>query len=544
MPVKKICGIETEYGILHHGLAEFSPAYSSSILITSYLAAQQEALGTSAPSWDFNDEMPGNDARGFLRADVLSPEMHPQLANAVLLNGARYYVDHAHPEMSSPECSDALAAVRYDCAGDLILQQSMATANAVLPDGEEIVIYKNNSDGKGNSYGCHENYLMDRAVPFSDVAAGVMPHFITRQIFCGAGKVGFEASRFLGDDGSEDGGEDGFGDGNGDSKGGDSDADRPARRRRFGFEDPRTGFQISSRADFFEEQIGLETTIKRPIVNTRDEPHCDYRRFRRLHVIIGDSNMSQVACLLKLGTTAIVLAMIEDDFMPSAIVFEHPVVALRTISADLSLRQTVPLATGEQVTALDIQWEFYEQARKFSELGKLEPVGHDCGQLVLDRWEQVLSGLETDPQTQAGVVDWIAKHQLIDQYRQRHDLGWDSPRLKALDLQYHDLRPNKGLAYRLGLEQLVSDQDTQHAADHPPPDTRAYFRGECLRNYGQHIVAANWDSVLFEVGDKYPQRASLPDPNQGTAEEVAHLFEAQLSPQELLAQMQQQRHID
>lgn len=461
----------------------------------------------AAPSWDFNDEMPGNDARGFLRADVLSPEMHPQLANAILLNGARYYVDHAHPEMSSPECSDALSAVRYDCAGDLILQQSMDTANAVLPDGEEIVIYKNNSDGKGNSYGCHENYLMDRAVPFSEVAAGIMAHFITRQIYCGAGKVGFESSRFDPDD-------------------------------------HRAGFQISSRADFIEEQIGLETTIKRPIVNTRDEPHCDYRRFRRLHVIVGDANMSQVACLLKLGTTAIVLAMIEDDFMPPEIVFDQPVAALRAISADLSLRQTVPLATGEQVSALDIQWEFYERARKFGELGKLEPVGHDCGQLVLDRWEQVLSGLETDPQSQSGVIDWIAKHQLIDQYRLRHDLDWDSPRLKALDLQYHDLRPNKGLAWRLGLERLVSDREQQHAASHPPLDTRAYFRGECLRNYSQHITAANWDSVLFEVGDKYPQRVSLMDPNQGTAAEVADLFETQLSPQELVSQMQQRMHIE
>ena len=506
MAIKKICGIETEYGIIHHGLDEFNPAYSSSVLITSFLAAQQELSGAATPRWDFNDEMPGNDARGFLRSDVLSPEMHPQLANAILLNGSRYYVDHAHPEMSSPECGDALAAVLYDCAGDAILQQSMETANAVLPEEESIVVYKNNSDGKGNSYGCHENYLVDRGVPFSEVALGVMPHFITRQIYCGAGKVGFETSW---DNSSPD-------------------ASGP---------DAAAGYQLTSRADFIEEQIGLETTIKRPIINTRDEPHCDYRRFRRLHVIVGDANMSQVATLLKVGTTAIVLAMIEDEFMTREIAFEQPVAALRAISKDLSLSQSLPLATGERVTALDIQWEFYERARKFSDLGGLEHVGEACGKMVLDRWEEVLTGLETDFQSQASVIDWVAKYRLIEGYRQRHNLSWDSPRLKGLDLQYHDLRPGKCLASRVGLEKLVSDEDTLQAVDHPPRDTRAYFRGRCLQKFSEHIVAANWDSVLFDVGEKHPQRVSLLDPSDGSAAETAELIDRYERPQELLSHM-------
>ena len=200
------------------------------------------------------------------------------------------------------------------------MQRSMENAKAVLPAGEEIVVYKNNSDGKGNSYGCHENYLMDRTVPFSFVAQGIMAHFITRQIYCGAGKVGMET---------------------------------------VGEEPTREGFQLTSRADFIEEQIGLETTIKRPIINTRDEPHADYRRFRRLHVIVGDANMSQVATLLKVGTTAFVLAMIEDDFLPREIVFAHPVAALRNISSDLSLAEPQQMADGTQATALDIQWEMY-----------------------------------------------------------------------------------------------------------------------------------------------------------------------------------------
>ena len=505
MAISKICGIETEYGIIHQGMEEFNPSYSSSVLITSYLAALQSNTGIVAPRWDFNDEMPGNDARGFLRGDVLSPELHSQLANAILRNGARYYVDHAHPEMSSPECRDALEAVLYDCAGDAILGQSMAAANAILPDGQNIVIYKNNSDGKGNSYGCHENYLMDRRVPFSTIASEVMPHFITRQIYCGAGKVGYEVPW-------------------------EQDADDTAAQ----------GFQLTSRADFIEEQIGLETTIKRPIINTRDEPHSDYQRFRRLHVIVGDANMSQVATLLKLGATALVLAMIEDEFMPFELEFENPVGALRAISSDLTLRQPVRLADGQQVTALDIQWEFYERARKFSELGGLECLGETCGELVLERWEAALNGLETDPHSQAGVVDWVAKYRLIDGYRQRENLPWDSPRLKALDLQYHDLRPDKGLAQRLGLERLFAPEEINHAVDHPPADTRAYFRGRCLEKFGRQILAANWDSVVFDVGDEYPRRVSLQNPHQGTEAETAQLFADSATLEDLLEAMPDQ----
>lgn len=491
MAIKKICGIETEYGIIHKGIEEFNPAYSSSVLISAYLAAQE----SEHPRWDFNDEMPGNDARGFSRADVLSPDMHPQLANAILLNGARYYVDHAHPEISSPECSDALSAVLYDCAADAIMQRSMENAKAVLPEGEEIIVYKNNSDGKGNSYGCHENYLMDRSVPFSVVAQGVMAHFITRQIYCGAGKVGMETA------GEEPTGE---------------------------------GFQIASRADFIEEQIGLETTIKRPIVNTRDEPHADYARFRRLHVIVGDANMSQVATLLKVGTTAFVLAMIEDDFLPREIILANPVAAMLNISRDLTLAEPQQMADGTQATALDVQWELYELARKFSELGGLEHVGEQTGQMVLDRWERVLTGLESDPMSLASQIDWVAKRRLIAGYRDRHGLSWDDPRLKAFDLQYHDLRPEKCIASRVGLEQIADAEAVLAATAAPPNDTRAYFRGRCLEKFSSHILAANWDSVLFDTGGDSLQRITLLDPMEGETEELARLFDMCETPAELL----------
>ena len=258
----------------------------------------------------------------------------------------------------------------------------MDAARRLLPAGQEIVIYKNNSDGKGNSYGCHENYLMDRAVPFGRIVANITPHFITRQIFTGAGKVGSEA----------------------------------------GLSPDEVPYQISQRADFFEEEVGLETTLKRPIVNTRDEPHADAQKYRRLHVIIGDANLSEVATFLKVGTTAIVLAMIEDDCLPRQFVFAAPVGALRQVSYDLTLEPPVALADGSTVTALEVQWELFDRARKYADEVGLECVGEAVGAEVLRRWEAVLTGLETDPASLADQLDWVAKYRLIDGYRERHGL--------------------------------------------------------------------------------------------------------------------------
>ncbi|HEY5024457.1 MAG TPA: proteasome accessory factor PafA2 family protein, partial [Acidimicrobiales bacterium] len=242
MVVAKVCGIETEYGI-HHVGGDGNPVASSSLLVNAYVSDLARA------GWDFEDESPGNDARGFAREGSMPPEIETHLVNAVLTNGARYYVDHAHPEFSTPECADPLECVLYDRAGEEVLRRSMAAVRRTLPEGQSIVVYKNNSDGKGNSYGTHENYLMDRAVPFARIAHLITPHFVTRQIFAGAGKVGSETAGNAGRD---------------------------------------ITFQISQRAEFFEEEIGLETTLKRPIVNTRDEPHADPQRYRRLHVIVGD----------------------------------------------------------------------------------------------------------------------------------------------------------------------------------------------------------------------------------------------------------------
>jgi proteasome accessory factor A len=495
MAIVKVCGLETEYGILLRGGGEPNPIAASSLLINAYVADLARKVG-----WDFEDETPGNDARGFAREGAMPPEVETHLVNAVLTNGARYYVDHAHPEFSTPECANPLEATLYDKAGERILARSIAAAARTLPNGQGIVILKNNSDGKGNSYGTHENYLMDRSVPFGRIVSQVMPHFITRQIYTGAGKVGSEAS----------------------STGG-----------------QEVTFQLTQRADFFEEEVGLETTLKRPIVNTRDEPHCDAQKYRRLHVIVGDANLAEVATFLKVGITALVLAMIEDDWVGERdFTFAAPVSAMRKVSYDLTLSLPLELADGTTMSALEMQWEYLDLAKKYAEDRGLESVGgSEIGRDLLRRWEAVLTGLETDVFSLAYQLDWVAKYRLIDGYRERHGLSWRDPKLCALDLQYHDVRPEKSLAARAGLERLFVDSDVDDAMTEPPRDTRAYFRGQCLKRWASSIAAANWDSLVFDLGTDPLRRVPMMEPLRGTAAHVDTLFEGCSSPAELLERL-------
>jgi Pup amidohydrolase len=488
--ITKVCGIETEYGVHVATTGDMSPTTASSLLINAYVGQLERKVG-----WDFEDESPGRDARGFAREGSMPPEIETHLVNAVLTNGARYYVDHAHPELSTPECADARSVVVFDRAAELILVESMEAAKRILPEGQEIVVYKNNSDGKGNSYGCHENYLMDRQVPFGRIVTHVIPHFITRQIFTGAGKVGSEAGSLSSDE---------------------------------------VPFQLTQRADFFEEEVGLETTLKRPIVNTRDEPHCDATKYRRLHVIVGDANMSEVSTFLKVGTTAIVLAMIEDDALPREFVFNAPVWAMRRVSYDLSLRAPLELVDGSTVTALDVQWELLDRARKYAESVGLACVGEAVGADVLRRWEAVLTALEVDPTSLADQLDWVAKYRLIDGYRQRHDLAWDDARLAAMDLQYHDLRPGRSLFARLGMQRLTTDDEVTTGMSEPPIDTRAYFRGKCLQRWADDIVAANWDSLVFDIGREPLRRVPMMEPTRGTKAHVGTLLADCSTSSELL----------
>ena len=283
-------------------------------------------------------------------------------------------------------------------------------------------------------------------------------------------------------------------------------------------------FQLTQRADFFEEEVGLETTLKRPIVNTRDEPHSDAQKYRRLHVIVGDANMAELSTFLKVGTTSLVLAMVEDDFLTRDFVFKAPVWAMRHVSYDLSLRLPLELVDGTTITALDAQWEFYDRARKYGEEFGLESIGQASGEEVLRRWEQVLTALETDPMSLADQLDWVAKYRLINGYRERHDLAWDDARLAAMDLQYHDLRPEKSLADRVGLERITDDDEVEWAITEPPPDTRAYFRGKCLQKWADDIVAANWDSLVFDIGRDPLRRVPMMEPSRGTEAHVGSLL--------------------
>ncbi len=490
MSIAKVLGIETEYGIIAAGV-DSSPASCSSLLINSYVGRFGSPIGS-----DFETEKPGSNTWEFCLDDVFPQDIEMNLVNTVLTNGARYYVDHAHPEFSTPECRTASEAVLFDRAGEEIVRESMDAARRLLPDGAQLVAYKNNSDGKGNSYGCHENYLVSRSVPFGELAALMTTHFVTRQIYCGAGKVGSEFE---------------------------------------GMSQSSVVYQISQRADFFEEEVGLETTLKRPIINTRDEPHCDAIKYRRLHVIVGDANMSEVATFLKLGTTAILLAMIEDEQFENDLVLATPVSAIRQVSHDPTLRQLILLDSGKTYTALDIQELLCDRAEKYADKFGLESVGGEDGKLILRRWREVLDGLRHDPSAMNNVIDWVAKKRIVDGIAERHSLRPNDPRLKAIDLQYHDMRVEKCLALRAGLETMTSLEDVLQATTTPPETTRAYFRGMCLRKWPTDVVAANWDNVVLNIGRDPLRRVSMMEPLRGTRQLTERIFAQSSTPAELVA---------
>ena len=494
MAVPKTIGIETEYGIVLRGTDDPNPISASSLLINAFLSVR-EPSSQPRVSWDFEDESPANDARGETPLHALAPTIETHLVNAVLTNGSRYYVDHAHPEYSTPECADARSVTVHDRAGEEILIESMAAANAVLSDGQEIVVYKNNSDGKGNSYGTHENYLMDRRTPFGQIVHNGIAHLITRQIYTGAGKVGTELP---------------------------------------GLNRDEVTFQLTQRADFFEEQVGLETTLKRPIINTRDEPHADARKYRRLHVIAGDANMSEVATYLKVGVTAIILGMIENEAISRTFKFQDPVRAMQQISHDLTLKRPLELEDGTRIRAIEVQQALHADAVAFIELHGTDDVGGDVALDVLERWGTTLDTLARDPMELANTLDWVAKYRLLEAYRDRHGLEWDDARISAMDIQFHDMRPGRSLARKLGFERISTDAEVQAATTDPPHDTRAYFRGECLRKWGDHIVAANWDSLVFDVGEEPLRRIPMMEPTRGTRNHVGTVLEECSTPLELL----------
>jgi Pup amidohydrolase len=491
MAIAKVLGIETEYGIA--GGPDFDPITSSSIIVNAY--AQQ---GRTRINWDFEGETPDLDARGRVDLTSFAPIVETHLANTVLTNGARLYVDHAHPEYSSPECRTPREATLYDVAGEEIMRRALEIANETLDPSQAITLYKNNSDGKGNSYGTHENYLVQRELEFAYLIRAMVPHFVSRQIIVGAGKVGAETEAAL---------------------------------------EGNPTFQLSQRAEFFEEIVGLETTLKRPIINTRDEPHSDAERFRRLHVIIGDANMSQVATFVKLGSTALLLAALEEfGPEPFPAMPRSPVHAVRAFALDLTLKESVPCDDERSRTAWDFQDELFQLAARYVERTGASAVGEpDEVRLILEQWREMLDGVRDNPDTVADRIDWVAKLRVVNGFKERHGLSDRDAKLRAIDLQYHDLRASHSLAQRVGLRKMVDEIDVREAVHNPPPSTRAFFRGQCVARYPEEIVAANWDSVVFDVGEGPLQRVPMLDPLRGTHALTAELLETSATASELLA---------
>ena len=484
MSGRRVMGIETEYGIAHPGHPNANPIRMSGLVVNAYgMLADREA--NLARRWDYDDESPLRDARGFdmsrADADVSQLTDDTSTANAVLTNGARFYVDHAHPEYSSPEVTNPWDAVVWDRAG-MVLAARAAAAAQHMPGGHEIVLYKNNTDGKGASYGTHENYLVDRQVPFRSIIDVMTPFLVTRQVFTGAGRVG------IGQDGRAE------------------------------------GFQLSSRADFFETEVGLETTLKRPIINTRDEPHADPAQWRRLHVIVGDANLSESATLLKVGSTALVLAALEAGGDPE-IRLANPVTAMHQVSRDLTMATPLELIGRAPMTALQIQGVYLSLARQLAG----DAFGPRTTEL-LDQWAEILELLEKDPRKLSDRLDWAAKLAILEGYRVRDGLDWSAHRLSAVDLQYSDMRPERGLALRLeqrgSLRRITSDDEIERALTTPPTDTRAWFRGECVRRFGPAVAAVSWDSVILDLpGRSSLMRIPTQDPLRGTREHVGALLD-------------------
>jgi proteasome accessory factor A len=406
-------------------------------------------------------------------------------SNVFLANGARLYLDvGSHPEYATPECDSILDLVVHDKAGERILEQLLASAEQRLrEEGIRGVIYlfKNNTDSAGNSYGCHENYLTSRRDDFGHYAEVLIPFFVSRQIYAGAGKVLQTARGAM--------------------------------------------FCISQRAEHIWEGVSSATTRSRPIINTRDEPHADAERYRRLHVIVGDSNMSEYATFLKVGATSILLRMLED---PSVVLrdmtLENPIRAIREISHDMTCTRRVRLANGRELSALEIQGEYLNRALRYADTKGLSPLE----QRALEMWEHCLTTLESDPFKLDRECDWVIKHNLIESYRAKHDLPLASPRVALVDLQYHDVNRSRGLFYRMQergfVERMCTDEAIDTAVDEPPQTTRARLRGEFIRRAKERKRDYTVDWVHLKLNDQAQRTVLCKDPFKARDERVEKLI--------------------
>jgi proteasome accessory factor A len=406
-------------------------------------------------------------------------------SNVFLRNGARLYLDvGSHPEYATPECDNVLDLVTHDKAGERILEGLLVDADRRLREegiAGDIYLFKNNTDSAGNSYGCHENYLVGRHGEFGRLADILIPFLVTRQIICGAGKV---------------------------------------------LQTPRGAvYCVSQRAEHIWESVSSATTRSRPIINTRDEPHADAERFRRLHVIVGDSNMSETTTLLKLGATGLVLRMIEAGVVPPDLTLDNPVRAIREISHDITGRSRVRLASGRELSGLQIQHEYLTRVRDFTSRSGLDATG----ERVLELWERALSAIEAGNLDKiAREIDWVTKYQLIERYRAAHDLPLSAARIAQLDLAYHDIRRGRGLYYLLqrdgAVERVTRDLDVFAAKEVPPQTTRAKLRGDFIRRAQEKGRDFSADWVHLKLNDQAQRTVLCKDPFRSADERVDRLI--------------------
>jgi len=406
-------------------------------------------------------------------------------SNVFLENGARLYLDvGSHPEYATPECDGVLDLVAHDKAGERILEALLSAAQVRLHEegiSGEVYLFKNNTDSAGNSYGCHENYLVARQGEFARMADVLIPFFVTRQIFCGAGKV---------------------------------------------LHGPRGAqFCLSQRAEHIWEGVSSATTRSRPIINTRDEPHADAERFRRLHVIVGDSNMSEWTNLLKVGVTDLVLRMVEENTVMRDLTLENPIRAIREISHDITCRKKVRLANGRELSAIEIQSEYYDRTAKFME----RRGGGTLATRLLEEWRTALEALSAgEPERLVRKVDWVAKHMLIERYRAKHNVALGSPRVALMDLAYHDVNRERGLYYLLErrekMDRAVEEKDVQRAMREPPQTTRARLRGEFIRQAKQRRRDYTVDWVHLKLNDQAQRTVLCKDPFRSVDERVEQLI--------------------
>ncbi|WEV63412.1 depupylase/deamidase Dop [Bifidobacterium sp. ESL0732] len=526
MSVRRMMGTETEYAVSDLEADRYNPVQLSFDVVSG--AANPE---TQHIRWDYRQEDPLNDARGTrlpraaARPDMLTDEPQRQIVNVIASNGGRIYVDHAHPEYSAPETMDPFEAVCYDHAGDRIMFQAAQTVNE--RKGSHIVLHRNNVDGKGASWGTHENYMMLRKVPFDRVAALMTLHFISRQIYTGSGRVGI------------------------------------------GEKSEEAGYQLSQRADYVHSIVGLQTTFDRPIVNARDESHVtgDYRR---LHVIVGDANRMDVPQVLKLGTTSMVLWLLERadtddsacdlDGLLADLHLVDPVEAMHTVSHDLTLAAHLPIEKGGGTTAWQIQVRLLsavsaQGAATYGSDSRGEPLWPDePTKRIMVMWQQALMDVAAVRHAnddkrlrmadEGSRLEWLLKWQLLERLRRKTDTAWSNPKLAALDLSWAALDPSRSVFSRLQSQtervplspnegQGQADVEVQRAVSKPPEDTRAWLRAEIIMRFPKEVVAASWShlTVSQNKGDEDNQSADYTTDSEGNrmARSSAHLFSLDIS---------------